>query len=251
MDRKLYADGEPKTQWRGWLHAGMVPVYVVLWCRPWDAYMSFFLATQGVCYAVSAMYHRIPWSRRAEMVILKCDLCCISLYECGSYVPLCAYVLPPPLAACFGCTLLVTTLSHWHHVWYPTPGFFGPFPLHLFIVGASVVPFLPALLPRMTPYEIACMVATVVAQVTGMLIFTYRAPNPIPHVWGVSRGISPAGRGRGVDVLPRQREHVPEKNVTQGILSSQNDIGYQVLVREGSRVEAYIISLYEPIRCGH
>ena len=142
--------------------------------------MYGYIVTQTICYGVSSIYHLVPMSRAQEIFMLKLDLCCIGLYEFGSYFPIYFFILPPTSALCFGSMTLYALLSHWYHVWVRL----DPSPQRLFYVGATIVPFLPLLMTLLSYQEISYMNATFMLQTIGMMVFMYRKPDLFPTIFG-------------------------------------------------------------------
>ena len=123
------------------------------------------------------------WTRSQEIFVLKLDICCIGLYEFGSYLPMYFFVLPkysPIIAVFFGTMTFYAMMSHWYHIWVKL----DPSPLRLFYVGATIIPFFPILMTLLTWEEIGYMCATIVLQSAGMMVFMYKKPDPFPTIFG-------------------------------------------------------------------
>jgi len=211
----LYCDGHPKPLMRGWLHVHMtfITPIIGLWhfssiinnCTIYRKIPIYgYIASQTICYGVSSLYHRVNWSekrsfsttnfkgdfvagevwtRSQEIFVLKLDICCIGLYEFGSYLPMYFFVLPkysPIIAVFFGTMTFCAMLSHWYHVYIKSD--FNP--MRLFYVGATISPFFPLLMTLLTWEEIGYMCATIVLQSAGMMVYVYKKPDPFPTVFG-------------------------------------------------------------------
>lgn len=96
------AGPEPKPTWRGWLHAGMTPVALVLGIvliavadgAAAKIACAVFVASSLLLFGVSAVYHRFDWSPRARILLKRMDHANIFLLIAGSYTPITVLALP-------------------------------------------------------------------------------------------------------------------------------------------------------------
>ncbi|PPF68291.1 hemolysin III [Clavibacter michiganensis] len=96
------AGPEPRPTWRGWLHAGMTPVALVLGVvliavadgTAARVACAVFVASSLLLFGVSAVYHRFDWSPRAKVLLKRMDHANIFLLIAGSYTPITVLALP-------------------------------------------------------------------------------------------------------------------------------------------------------------
>ncbi|ARJ05744.1 DNA-binding protein [Cnuibacter physcomitrellae] len=101
------APEEVRPSWRGWLHAGMLPLSIaagiVLIClgdgavAKWTS--AVFMATSIMLFGNSALYHRFAWTPRAKLLLKRIDHSNIFLLIAGTYTPMAALTLPGDKAA--------------------------------------------------------------------------------------------------------------------------------------------------------
>jgi hemolysin III len=93
---------EPRPTWRGWLHAGMTPVALVLGAvliavadgTAARIACAVFVASSLLLFGVSAVYHRFDWSPRTKILLKRMDHANIFLLISGSYTPITVLALP-------------------------------------------------------------------------------------------------------------------------------------------------------------
>jgi hemolysin III len=93
---------EPRPTWRGWLHAGMTPVALVLGIvliavadgAAARIACAVFVASSLLLFGVSAVYHRFDWSPRTKILLKRMDHANIFLLIAGSYTPITVLALP-------------------------------------------------------------------------------------------------------------------------------------------------------------
>jgi hemolysin III len=93
---------EPRPTWRGWLHAGMTPVALVLGAvliavadgTAARIACAVFVASSLLLFGVSAVYHRFDWSPRTKILLKRMDHANIFLLIAGSYTPITVLALP-------------------------------------------------------------------------------------------------------------------------------------------------------------
>jgi len=92
----------PKPHLRGWLHAGMAPVSVVLGIilvalspaqYRWAA--ALYSLTAILLFGTSAVYHRFNWKPRNKVLLKRLDHSNIFLIIAGSYTPFAVVLLAP------------------------------------------------------------------------------------------------------------------------------------------------------------
>ena len=95
---------EIKPSWRGWIHAGTVPVAialgVVLLCLADGVFAKLmsavFFAASLMLFGGSALYHRFDWSPPVKLALKRLDHANIFLLIAGTYTPVATLALPFP-----------------------------------------------------------------------------------------------------------------------------------------------------------
>lgn len=92
----------PRPRLRGWLHAAMTPVAVVLALALWQSVttpmtgrlaVGVFSASLVGLYLVSSLYHVGRWSARWRYVLSRCDVAMIQLFIAGTFTPVAFFTL--------------------------------------------------------------------------------------------------------------------------------------------------------------
>jgi hemolysin III len=91
-----------KPSWRGWIHAGTLPVAIVLGVvlislahgAPAKVSSTVFVLSSLLLFGVSALYHRFNWRERTRGVLKRLDHANIFLLIAGSYTPITVLALP-------------------------------------------------------------------------------------------------------------------------------------------------------------
>ena len=98
---EVFVDAKPS--WRGWLHAGIFPVTIVLGAllillaegtaAKWAS--AVFTLSSMLLFGNSALYHRFNWSPGVKLLLKRIDHANIFLLIAGTYTPLAILALPP------------------------------------------------------------------------------------------------------------------------------------------------------------
>jgi hemolysin III len=182
----------PKPVLRGWFHAvaslSAVPAGLVL------AYTAkhpvnrlaaaVFATTMAATFGISAVYHRMARSERAQRIWQRLDHAGIYLLIAGSYVPVCLVVLPRSIgvpllvvvvaAACTGVALRLFAFERGRiagGVLYVT-------------MGWAVLFTAPELVERLRPAPLVLLVVGGVLYTVGVPVLVVRRPDPWPRVFG-------------------------------------------------------------------
>jgi hemolysin III len=180
---------------RGWLHAYAFLVAVacgVVLCslaatRPGVApLVSCLVYSVTVCglFGVSALYHRLVWSRRGFQLMRRLDHSMIFLFIAGTYTPFSVLLLPPATAAVMlgvvwgGAVAGVALKLIWPHAprWVSAP-------LYLALGWVAVV-VMPDLLHAGGVAAIALLAAGGLFYTAGAIGYALRWPDPWPAVFG-------------------------------------------------------------------
>lgn len=101
----------PNPTWRGWIHAGTIPIAIALGivlvtlADGWFAKLmsGVFFASSLLLFGGSALYHRFNWSPRVKLALKRLDHANIFLLIAGTYTPISTLALPFPKS-----TILIT-----------------------------------------------------------------------------------------------------------------------------------------------
>ncbi|MEO0049161.1 MAG: hypothetical protein RL556_493 [Actinomycetota bacterium] len=93
---------EPKPTWRGWIHAGVLPIVIAAGVvlivlahgttAKWAS--AIFFACSLLLFGNSALYHRFNWKPRMKKILKRIDHANILLLIAGSYTPITLLALP-------------------------------------------------------------------------------------------------------------------------------------------------------------
>ena len=93
---------EAKPSWRGWIHAGTVPVALVAGIvlivlaegAPAKSASAVFTLSSLLLFGNSAVYHRFDWGPKVKGVLKRIDHANILLLIAGTYTPIGVLALP-------------------------------------------------------------------------------------------------------------------------------------------------------------
>ena len=96
------AAADAKPSWRGWIHAGSLPVVIAAGIVlivlangiPAKVVASIFFACSFLLFGNSALYHRFNWKPTTKRVLTRIDHANIFLLIAGSYTPITWLALP-------------------------------------------------------------------------------------------------------------------------------------------------------------
>ncbi len=94
----------PKPSWRGWIHAGTIPLAIaggiLLLCLADGVFAKLMCAvyflTSVLLFGGSALYHRFDWGPRTKLALKRVDHANIFLLIAGTYTPMATLALPMP-----------------------------------------------------------------------------------------------------------------------------------------------------------
>ena len=100
--RPIQTVPERKPSWRGWIHAGVLPIAIaagvvlVVLANGVEAkaVSAIFFATSILLFGNSALYHRFNWKPRTKKILKRIDHANILLLIAGSYTPITLLALP-------------------------------------------------------------------------------------------------------------------------------------------------------------
>jgi len=180
-----------KPHLRGWLHAGMAPISVVLGIvlvilsppqYRWAA--ALYSATAIMLFGTSAIYHRFNWSPSVKVRLKRLDHANIFLIIAGSYTPFAVVLLPPDQAR----TLLLLVWGGalagvlFRVFWVTAPRWLYT-PIYI-ALGWVAVFYLPAFWEAGGPAVVILLALGGLAYSAGGVVYALKRPNPSPTWFG-------------------------------------------------------------------
>ncbi len=176
---------------RGWLHAGMAPVSVVLGIilialspaeYRWAA--ALYSITAVMLFGTSAVYHRFNWSPRNKVLLKRLDHSNIFLIIAGSYTPFAVVLLPWEqertllILVWTGAVLGVLFRVFWVGAprWLYTPIYIA--------LGWVAVFYLPAFWSAGGPAVVILLAVGGLCYSAGGIVYALKRPNPSPTWFG-------------------------------------------------------------------
>ena len=180
-----------KPRLRGWLHAGMAPVSVllgivlVIFSPPqyrWAA--ALYSITSIMLFGTSALYHRFNWRPRTKVLLKRLDHSNIFLIIAGSYTPFAVVLLPVEQAK----VLLVLVWSGalagvlFRVFWVGAPRWLYT-PIYI-ALGWVAVFYLPAFWAAGGPAVVILLAVGGLCYSAGGVVYALKRPNPSPTWFG-------------------------------------------------------------------
>nr|WP_245563207.1 hemolysin III family protein [Microbacterium gubbeenense] len=182
---------EAKPSWRGWIHAGTVPVALVAGIvlivlaegAPAKWASAVFTLSSLLLFGNSAVYHRFDWGPKVKGVLKRIDHANILLLIAGTYTPIGVLALPPRdgaiLLACVWGGAILGIL--FRVLWIGAPRWLY---VALYLaLGWAAVMYMPALFRA----NLAMMILVVVGGLLyslGAVMYAMKRPNPWPNHFG-------------------------------------------------------------------
>jgi hemolysin III len=180
-----------KPHLRGWLHAGMAPVALVLGIvlvslspaeYRWAA--ALYSITAVMLFGVSAVYHRFTWTPRTTKLLKRLDHSNIFLIIAGSYTPFAVVLLPWEqertllILVWTGAILGVLFRVFWVGAprWLYTPIYIA--------LGWVAVFYLPAFWSAGGPAVVILLAVGGLCYSAGGIVYALKRPNPSPTWFG-------------------------------------------------------------------
>lgn len=176
---------------RGWIHAGTLPVAIVLGvllvvlaegaALTWAC--AVFLATSSILFGVSALYHRRTWSPRATALLRRLDHSNIFLLIAGTYTPMTVAALDPPSS-----TILLVLVWTGALIGIAFRLFWLGAPRWLYVIlyiglGWTAVWFAADLVDANLAGVILVLIGGI-AYTAGAVVYGLKRPDPAPAVFG-------------------------------------------------------------------
>ena len=146
--------------------------------------VAIYGTSLALLFGVSAAYHRLARSPRAQRVMRRLDHSMIFVLIAGTYTPICLVALPSP----WGVSILSTVwglagLGIGAKILGPDRVLKIASSLYLLLGWVALVA-LPVLLRSLTRLEMGLLVAGGVLYTVGAILFHRRRPDPNPAVFG-------------------------------------------------------------------
>lgn len=184
--------GLPRPDWRGRLHSwaffASIPAAIALVLAATGALDRIAVGIYGVSlmavFGVSAAYHRLAHSERAQRRMQRLDHSTIYLMIAGTYTPVCLIALPqqwgvPALIAVWVAAAvgIVLKVSGPPRLMRASNGFYP-------VLGWASLALIPVLVRHLSVWELWLLVAGGAIYSVGAVIFFRRRPDPSPTVFG-------------------------------------------------------------------
>jgi hemolysin III len=146
--------------------------------------VGIYWVSLAAVFGVSAAYHRLAESEKAQVIMRKADHATVFLKIAGTYTPICLIALPRD----WGIPILVTVwsiaaLGVLIKVLAPSRYIRWSHPLYLAIGWVAIIA-LPALARSLSPLELALILIGGVVYSVGAILFWMRRPDPFPLTFG-------------------------------------------------------------------
>ena len=191
LDDELDQPVEVRPTWRGWIHAGMFPLALVLGIvlivlaegGVAKTASVVFMASSLLLFGNSALYHRFDWKPKTKRLLKRIDHANIFLLIAGTYTPLSLLALPPDkglvlLSAVWGGALLGIGFRVF---WITAPRWLYV-PIYLGLGWAAIVFF--GDLFAVNPAMMTLVLVGGLLYTAGALVYGFKRPNPVPGHFG-------------------------------------------------------------------
>lgn len=181
----------PKPHLRGWLHAGMAPValilgivLIVLSPPEYRLASAVYAATSVLLFGVSAVYHRFHWGERTRILLKRLDHSNIFLIIAGSYTPFAVVLLPPEQARTLLLLIWGGALAGvlFRVFWVGAPRWLYT-PLYI-ALGWVALLYLPAFWEAGGPLVVILLAVGGLFYSAGGVVYALKRPNPSPTWFG-------------------------------------------------------------------
>ncbi len=148
------------------------------------AAVALYGLSLAAVYGVSAAYHRLAVTERAQRIMRRLDHSMIFVLIAGTYTPVSLVMLPPSqwqplLGAVWGLAAVGIACKLWG-----TPRWLQASNVLYLVIGWLAVFVLPTLVRSVTLPALAAMVAGGLLYTAGAVIFLLRSPDPLPDHFG-------------------------------------------------------------------
>jgi hemolysin III len=186
------ATGLPRPTWRGLIHAwafwlcipAVVALLVSAGTPDGKLGVAIYGASLAAVYGVSAAYHRLAITERAQQIMRRLDHSMIFVLIAGTYTPVCLLALPPSwwiplLAVVWSLTAVGVVVKLWGTGWIMK----ASNALYL-VLGWLALVALPMFLRTLAAPVLGLMVLGGVLYTLGAIVFYLQRPDPNPMIFG-------------------------------------------------------------------
>ncbi|MFW2380710.1 MAG: PAQR family membrane homeostasis protein TrhA [Acidimicrobiales bacterium] len=186
------ACGRPRPRWRGRIHTyaflAAIPAALILVLVSNTTLERIGVGVYWVSFAavfgVSAAYHRLAISEKAQRIMRKADHATVFVKIAGTYTPICLLALPrewgiPILIAVWSIAavgVLVKLLAPARYIRWSSP-------LYLAIGWVAIIA-LPTLIQSLTSIELVLLLIGGAVYSVGAVLFWMGRPDPSPLTFG-------------------------------------------------------------------
>lgn len=185
------AAAEIKPTWRGWLHAAIFPIAIVVGIvlilltqgTPGKWASAVFMASSLLLFGNSALYHRFTWKPRTKAILKRIDHANILLLISGTYTPLAVMALPPDQGTLLLCLVWGGALAGilFRVFWIDAPRWLYV-ALYL-VLGWAAVMYMPQLFAA-NPTMMVLVIVGGLLYTGGAIVYALKKPNPWPGHFG-------------------------------------------------------------------
>ncbi len=145
---------------------------------------AIYWVSLAAVFGVSAAYHRLAKSQKAQIIMRKADHATVFVKIAGTYTPICLVALPRD----WGIPILITVwsiaaLGVLVKVLAPARFIRWSSPLYLAIGWVAIVA-LPTLVRSLSSLELALILTGGLVYSVGAILFWLHRPDPVPGVFG-------------------------------------------------------------------
>lgn len=180
-----------KPRWRGWIHAGTLPVAVVAGIvlisvanGPVAKWASAVFALSSIMlFGISALYHRLNWQPKTKQMFRRFDHANIFLLIAGTYTPIALLALPQDKGVLLLILVWIGALLGigFRVFWIGAPRWLYV-PLYL-LLGWAAVMYMPDIY-RASPASMVLVIIGGLLYSIGSVVYALKRPNPVPGVFG-------------------------------------------------------------------
>jgi hemolysin III len=182
---------EIKPTWRGWIHAGVLPIVIVGGIvlvmlangTPAKITTAIFFASSLLLFGNSALYHRFNWSPKVKLALKRIDHANIFLLIAGSYTPITWLALPQDKAILLMSLIWGSAVLGigFRVFWISAPRWLYT-PIYV-AMGWGAIAFVVDFMNANAPMMILIL-AGGLCYTIGAVVYALKKPNPFPGKFG-------------------------------------------------------------------
>jgi hemolysin III len=180
-----------KPSWRGWIHAGVLPIAIiggivlVVLAEGFAAKVTsaIFFASSILLFGNSALYHRFNWSPKTKLALKRIDHANIFVLIAGSYTPITWLALPQDKAILLMSLIWGTAILGigFRVFWISAPRWLYV-PIYIGM-GWGAIAFIVDLMNANAPMMILILIGGACYTI-GAVAYALKRPNPWPGHFG-------------------------------------------------------------------